>query len=251
MRAMWYMMMALIRDEKIQKSGVVWMFCQYATNSSASMNLHEFIEFNKLEIAIPQRCDGWHYCYTDPKLDVLATGFRLLVNENERYRFKVHSGTRAEVQFSLQTMGIPIADCPKFLENGTMTTDWHQQWLLAIKKQEQIINDTSIVIPRKYDVLFGKSSKNLGHLGNMRALQLVEERLEEYESAFKVDKTRIANEIVESIHKSGGRFLRRNEDSAVWKEVSDKGARDKISHWYRQIRLRKSISAQNIPDANC
>lgn len=160
--------------------------------------------------------------------------------KNERSRIKIHKGTHAENCFKLQTYGIPVEEIP-IREDGTLSWRWHSEWIRALRLQEEQHTPilSSVLIPKKEDVLFGKNARARDHVGNMRAHQLVEEYYEEYEAANKFEKTDIANRIISEIKEPGGRFLKQDEFN-VWSVVEDTAARQKISHWYRHLRHKKS-----------
>jgi hypothetical protein len=67
-----------------------------------------------------------------------------------------------------------------------------------------------ITIVRKFDVLFGKG-KTKNHVGNLRCAYLVEQHEIEYEAANKIDKTQIANKIVNIVKANNGRFLKKDK----------------------------------------
>jgi hypothetical protein len=67
-----------------------------------------------------------------------------------------------------------------------------------------------ITIVRKFDVLFGKG-KTREHVGNLRCACLVEQHEIEYETANKIDKTQIANKIVNLVKANNGRFLKKDK----------------------------------------
>eukprot|EP00934_Nitzschia_sp_Nitz4_P001389 Nitzschia sp. Nitz4//scaffold83_size84149//43237//44528//NITZ4_005173-RA/size84149-processed-gene-0.58-mRNA-1//-1//CDS//3329558944//1389//frame0 len=271
LRAMWYQTMAPLRDEETQKRGVVTCFFQF---KPYEFEFPQLLEYNKLEVAIPQKYNGTHFCYTDPSMHHYAAGFQLLISKEERYRFKIHFGTPEEINFSLLTMGIPVDDCPMQVDN-TWKTDWHLLWMETLRQLEDdfqqqfaVANsltlspnvdssvtptDTTqeqrktrvegIIIPKSQDVLFGKSAKASSHPGNIRAHQLVEEQFEEYEKAFKVEKTQIADRIVQAILRQGGRFLKKSDIGVgTWEVVSDRVAREKVSHWCRHLRQKTGKS---------
>ncbi len=57
---------------------------------------------------------------------------------------------------------------------------------------------------------------------------------EEYLKARKKDKALIAKHIVEIVHSYGGRFLKRDDGSTAWVEVSEKRATEKTSQALRE-----------------
>ena len=97
---------------------------------------------------------------------------------------------------------------------------------------------TPIILPRRFDVLFGRGSRIAEHSGNLRAMHIVEMHRERYEKALKFQKTQIAESIVTMIQKSYGRFLKREPGivNGNWILATQDEARDKISHFFRRLR---------------
>ena len=89
------------------------------------------------------------------------------------------------------------------------------------------------------DVLLGKGGCRQKHPANARLSELIEiNRLSYQSSPSKVVKSNISMSIVQVIKAHDGRFLKRrgNLDDDCWFEISDKEARDAISH-----RLRNKV----------
>merc|ERR550537_89033 len=242
-------MMAMLRDEELQKKGAIWVIYDFQDDD---VDLDYSKEFNKIEVGCPQRCVAAHFCCIQSKQRIQATGFQLFMNEYERSRMRIHTGTKTEIDFKLQTFGIPIEDNPLH-EDGTRDVERHRKWIQALRVQDQNIcsresgTSTSIIIPKRFDVLFGKNARSRDHPGNLRAYHLVKVHFEEYEKANKSQKTIIANTIIETIHNGGGKFLKHDGDNASWVEVTDTVARQKIAHWYRHLRHK---TARKIQDPN-
>jgi len=84
------------------------------------------------------------------------------------------------------------------------------------------------------------------HPGNRHLHELEALKYEEYYDSAKRDrKTEIAEELVQQINKSSGRFLKRDDGSGMWVEVPNREARDKVCHGFRRKRewdLKKAKS---------
>lgn len=237
LRACWYLIMASLREEEVQKRGIVWICFSY---TEYSMDLEFYRKYNRVDVAIPVRTAAGHYCYQSDIHDPLAVGFQIFAHKHERSRTKIHKGTHEEIVFELQTYGIPAEKIPVNTD-GTWGWRFHSEWLQALRAQEEKYTPilSNVLIPKKCDVLFGKNARARDHVGNMRAHQLVEEYFEEYEEANKFQKTDIANRIIGQIQESDGRFLKQDE-LGTWTVVPDTVARQKIAHWYRHLRHKKS-----------
>ena len=122
---------------------------------------------------------------------------------------------------------------------------WHNQWLQAVRASEANIaieDDTTILIPRRFDVVFGRGRGNRDRTGNLRAAHLVEMHSSKYEQANKHKKTEIAERIVTIIHESYGRFLKWQTEGYV--EVSHETAREKVSHMFRHFRAKQQSNSK-------
>ena len=111
--------MAILHDEESQKNGSIWLFMNF-NGYKASADLVSSI--SQMEMAIPNRIMGGHFCYSDPALKRCIVGRQVFANEHHRYRLREHFGSREEIDFELQTFGIPVHDCP-VIKDGSCTTD--------------------------------------------------------------------------------------------------------------------------------
>merc|ERR1712072_1480247 len=103
---------------------------------------------------------------------------------------------------------------------------------------------SDIILPRKFDVLFGKG-KSREHVGNLRCAYLVEQHQAEYERANRSGKTQIAENIIAMVNESGGRFLKK-DGNKCWREVTHTQAREKVSHFFRRLReVQKTESSSS------
>lgn len=246
-------MMTTMQDEDAQKMGVVYVMYNYVKHQ-------EEVEFQReihqLRCAMPQRTFAAHYCYDDITLRPFVAGIRLFIDPYSRFRLRPHCGTMDDIDFELQTFGIPTEYSP-MRKDGSWSTEWHLEWLNLhrIREQKEIqetegngtTSTTTIIVPRRFDVLFGRGKIAKTHTGNLRALHLCEMNYPRYESAItgKYGKTEVAEQIVRIIHESGGRFLKPDENGG-WVEVDDADAREKIAHFFRHMRFRvKKISSSD------
>jgi hypothetical protein len=101
--------------------------------------------------------------------------------------------------------------------------------------------------PEQFDVLCGRGKPIQKHPGNVILHRIIDKHRERYQSAPRLRKRGIVDEIVQAIKKSKsqheqqlpGRFIRReqgNPGGVYWKEISDDAARDKVSHCFRARR---------------
>lgn len=248
-------MMAAMQDEDAQKMGVVYIMYNYVKHK-------EEVDFQReihlLRCALPQRTHAAHYCYDDPTLRPFVAGIRLFIDPYSRFRLRPHSGSMEEIDFELQTFGIPTG-CSPMKRDGTWSTEWHLEWLRLHRNREIAENEATdtnakpaVIVPRRFDVLFGRGKIAKTHTGNLRALLLCEMNYPRYESAItgKYGKTEVAEQIVRIIHDSGGRFLKPDENSG-WVEVNNEEAREKIAHFFRHMRFRMKKTGTTTDNDSC
>ena len=195
---------------------------------------------HRIRLGIPKRVVGVHYCFDDSLLRPFVAGLQLYMGMQDngaRARFRPHFGNHVDIQFELQTYGIPTKDHP-IKENGSLCLAWHHEWLHIRKTQETSSSASDgIIVPRRFDVLFGRGKNTSDHTGNLRAGHLVEMHREKYEQASKYHKTEISERIVSIIHESHGRFLKWDGGNG-WIQVEHDLAREKISHFFRHMRSK-------------
>lgn len=88
--------------------------------------------------------------------------------------------------------------------------------------------------PRDEDVLLGRGGRANNHKGNQKYLQFKLTLQNTYNYASKEEKTVISQDLVDLVHKSGGRFLKLDEEKNKWFEVPNKVARKKASQTLRE-----------------
>lgn len=121
--------------------------------------------------------------------------------------------------------------------------EWQQNRDGAIAKYKSFL---AIECPEQNDILFGRGWPTMGHPGNALFRNLIQTRLEYYDSCrSKREKTRMAYSIVLHFKENGARFLREDQVSGGWIEVSDEMARQKVSIAFRDI--RKAETRSNKP----
>lgn len=244
--------MVALQDEETQKKGTVWIVMQ---SNDFSVSPEQFRDMQDVERGIPYRLAGGHFCYFDPSLRPLAAGLQLYTCSGERKRIRIHCGTREEINFKLLTFGIPTQDI-KLEEDGTLNTTIFKQFLAMLRSKEEDeeermktaslpqYDDDKIIVPRRFDVLFGKSRFAKEHTGTKRALHLVQMEFDTYERLSKFQKADVADRIMSIVHQSGGRFLRQNEKSA-WVLAEDEDAKKKLGQWFRHTRSKRLASQRN------
>ena len=217
-RVMWYQTMAMLRDEELQKRGLVFLICDF---TSCKWTLDVFMLKLNLSRSLPSKKVAGHFCYNDPELTPFIRGLHLVVSEHDRSRLKIHFGNRDELDPTLQTYGIPIEAIP-LKRDGSLEIEEHLASLNTLREKEDRKvaamamvaasstppnssqnsardEDECLDNPGRFDVLFGKSLFAREHTGTRRALHIVEMRYEDYERARgKYQKTDIAERVISS-----------------------------------------------------
>ena len=95
--------------------------------------------------------------------------------------------------------------------------------------------------PTRFDVILGRGPRCNLHPGNIRLRKLVDRAKGTYDESRKKEKTEIIAQVVLTI-KQKGRFLQ--ESNIGWEEVTDKVAKQKVSHTFRDAgkKLKKQSS---------
>ncbi|KAL3919590.1 MAG: hypothetical protein SGILL_003680 [Bacillariaceae sp.] len=249
MRAMWYIGNNILSSTETQKKGIVVVFYNVGAERTSGFEMIRKIQFGR--DAMPRKLVGAHLCHNSSWLKPLTecAKFYLAKSDSIFARFRPHKGNHDAVVFDLQTYGIPISR-ENVRDGGGLPPEWHASWLAGCRKneertmvaktttgQEEAALPQEVILPSKLDVLFGRGKSTREHHGNMRCLQLVEERLPEYESSSKYAKTNMAERVVSDIIASGGRFLKRDRKLG-WQIVDSDSARDKVSHYFRAVRAK-------------
>lgn len=189
--------------------------------------------------SLPLRVSSFHHCYgasAAPMMKIVA----FVASPFVRVRMRTHQGSHSECQYKLMTFGIPVKDFPVNTQ-GQLKNAKHKGWVERQRQKENYLQSHEVLpgavdLPIKYDVLLGKGMPCQEHAGNKRLHELVATRYEEYNSAKRDKKTEIAEELVQLVKQSSGRFLKRDEASGMWVEVPVKEAREKVCHGFRRKR---------------
>ena len=240
-------MMTLLQDEDIQRKGIVPV--GFNLNKSAIQQVFDLMqrEYFSMRMSIPDRVVGVHYCYNDPSLRNYIAGLRLMSTKQERQRFRSHIGNENGTIFQLRTYGIDTSLLPMmYRTDGSISNSWHREWMRIQRGKEQLSAELSAsllsspcLVPRRFDVLFGRSRQCRDHTGNLRAGHLVDMHFQQYDAANRFEKMEIADRIVSMVHQSYGRFLKWDTKMG-WVQVDCDTARLKISHFFRQRRTKSS-----------
>ena len=255
----WYNMMSLMEDERNQKSGIVMVMYStgdvmdlYTTNPTHPMYL-SFWKTPRMLLMFPCRMDAVHVCYSDPVCRPVLTFMQLRAGPYLRPRIRLHFGCHMECQYALMTFGIPTSTIPLDINGESLKLAPHKKWLKRRKAKEDWLRQQhragnmdaeypGVEIPSKFDVILGRGRPFSEHPGNQVLNSLITSFREEYDTTQgKGNKAKLAQRIIQSIHDSGGRFLKRNDQIyGWWQEVSNDVAVDKVKHGFRYKREERA-----------
>ena len=159
-----------------------------------------------------------------------------------RIRTRLHYGSDMELQYKLQSHGIPVRTCPVD-SSGLLRRDLLHVWLDQRRRIEDLYvgfgpqTDASkgIVEPTFNDVLCGRGKNIQNHSGNIHFRNWSEGYRAEYDKAPRSKRRRIARELACMLERSGVRFLKPTKDNE-WTKCDAMEAEDKIGQLFRSIR---------------
>jgi hypothetical protein len=93
-------------------------------------------------------------------------------------------------------------------------------------------------VPLSSDILLGQGKPFQSHPGNQRMLQIIDGNKEQYSKAKHEKRLHLAEEVLDAILETGGRFLKQVEGEEYWEEVSHLVPLDKVSHAIRSKRQK-------------
>ena len=258
MRALWYMLYLSAKDEDNQKSGmVVVLYLEGFTNKRDTFEQAKKITM--VRDAIPQNFVAFHYCYNDESMKAFVTAQKIhFLTRNHRSHTRDHLASHNEICFRLETYGIYV-DKNILLENGHLGMMCYNQWIQwrETAEAETVGRDSNAatntiettIVPKKYDVLFGRGRNTREHCGNLRCALLVEIHQQEYENHNKTEKTVLAERIINMVKECGGKFLKKDRKHG-WQEVPDNKAREKVAHFFRHLRAVNPVNDKTKDNAS-
>lgn len=104
---------------------------------------------------------------------------------------------------------------------------------------------------RETDILVGRGKRYSDHIGTIAFKALIEANVSTYmdEATESCDKTYLIVEIIESIFKQGGRFLKETTKcSGIWIETSRKEAHSKVRHSFRDAAIARQKKKRSLCD---
>jgi hypothetical protein len=104
--------------------------------------------------------------------------------------------------------------------------------------------DVRIETPLPSDILLGRGKPFQIHHGNQRMLQIITTYKGKYSSEKREKRRAIVEQVIDALHESGARFLKRVEGETYWEIVGRKVAFEKVAH---AIRSKKRNGKCGLP----
>jgi len=230
---------------------------------------------------VPTRYSGMHYClqakgYSLALNNVLVSLFLNGLPRYVRVRTRIHYGSIMELQYQLQSYGIPLSTFP-FDVQGNVRTDilnlWFEKHLQErnqnicfdqpvvirsatedmevesdVVKHAHSNRETGAINPSENDVLFGKGYRLQLHPGNVRFREFVLQNRDEYESTPRMKRREISMRLAQILRSNGVRFLKKTE-SGEWMESNIVEADKKIGQIFRELRKKEQNGRANRSSA--
>eukprot|EP00980_Cylindrotheca_fusiformis_P011879 scaffold2828_cov126-Cylindrotheca_fusiformis.AAC.5 len=246
LRASFYIVMKLLESREVQIRGIVVVL--YAIGRFRdSTNGVGYAENAKLWLSLPVHMAGVHFCTDSLKEYLLISAAVSLLPLKMRSRMKAYMGSHLECQYRLTSYGIPrelLLPCVDDDAGVDGHLVWYkEQYLREVSDElpEHLLHLPSL--PREDDVLFGR--KRSQRRGNRLLYQLVESNSAAYDVGSRSDKKDLTGTVIREIHATGGRFLKQDGDSKLWKEVSTEEAHEKIAQTFRNFRRPRARLAKS------
>jgi len=129
-----------------------------------------------------------------------------LLSKDGRSRLKLHCGTQMEILYKLMTFAIPTDLVPLSTDRKLKLKN-HMDFLKMRERQESmLLVIPRIVLPAHKDVLFGRGKPFRKHRGNVNLYEMIDDKLEHYESLATKQTTEAIIEVVDAVRAPGKRL---------------------------------------------
>ncbi|KAL3902963.1 MAG: hypothetical protein SGILL_010629 [Bacillariaceae sp.] len=247
-------------DEETKKSGLVLVISP-TTDQQTVSDPEEHLEVAKFAQALPLRFAAIHFCLPNdgPAFHLLRATMVLIFATDQRIRVKFHTGLKLECRYKLLTFGIPVQDFPDN-EDGMIDSVKFRSLVRtrtsvdnALKASGKFcLDDSHVECPRQKDILFSRGGSYFSHLGNVRFRHTLETKRELHQAGrTNEEKSRIVQEIVNSLQSDGFRFLTWDNSVGLWDNLTDSVViRGKVASAMRDhCKRRKSARDQVLNNA--
>jgi len=255
-RAMWYLSVRNSQmNSHISNMGIVGVYFAHGMGNIFDKLYHnnDLVEGTGfMQNSLPYKFASVHFCFEDTFGsfgEATQTHLMMSLGKYARIRLRSHCGSRMECAYALKSYGINIdtfeTDGPASLSNSVRgVIQQHREMDEAHQKKLD-----ARLLPRPNDVLLGRGRPFQLYSGNLALTAKIDENRTRYMAAKKMHKKSITSEIVESIHESGGRFLKKvsneNQIDVDWEKVDFETSRLKVSHSFRTMSRWQNDDAWN------
>ena len=133
------------------------------------------------------------------------------------------------------TTSRPVEDTDTF--EGHATLSYERIACLLREGSGRISACYCNVAPNQFDILCGRDKEAHGHFGNKSFRETISIHCDRYQNTSnRGEKTRIIENIIALIRECRGRFLKKDEETNLWYEVSNKYVHEKVSHALRSAK---------------
>jgi len=242
-RAMWYLSM---RNSQLMTAvnhcGIVGIYFAHGMGNifEKLYNRNDFANGTGfMQQALPYKLASVHFCFDNSFGSAIQTYMMMTLGKCARIRLRSHCGSKMECRYALKSFGI---DIDTFQIDGSTSLSDSVKEVIERCRELDAAHQKKLdarLLPRPNDVLLGRGRPFQLYSGNLALTSKIDENRTRYTNAKKMHKKIITSEIVESIHASGGRFLKKvnneNGTGADWEEVDFETARLKVSHSFRTM----------------
>jgi len=231
-------------DVDVQRKGLVFLVCFSSKYELSAQDMYQLREAPRYpyDVLAGVRPSAIHICSPDRPMFRFAHSIILFrIKQLGRFKIKIHYGESVEIQYALQSYGIPTEHIPLTF-SGNIKDAYIKQW---IKMQGYVeskeFDFRPIECPQLDDILFRQGVSSLSYPGNSRLHRLVESKYAEdpdvnpKRGTVKNKREKVVREIIDDIHSLGGRFLVWN-DNGWWTEILDMGPLSvKLEYFIKEV----------------
>ncbi|CAJ1956529.1 unnamed protein product [Cylindrotheca closterium] len=200
--------------------------------------------------SVPVRFSSMHYCLKRKKGNLARNDFILKtalksIPKYSSARTRIHLGSDMELQYQLQSHGIPIQFCP-IDGDGNFRTDILNRWLnhyesstgTALNQCKDDRKSRQNTVPLRHDVLLGRGKSLQAHLGNVCFREFVKRYSEEYDETPRNYRRLVPMKVIQDLKSRGIRFLRQDEKTGEWVEPDISDIEKTVGQVFRNLRKR-------------
>jgi len=145
------------------------------------------------------------------------------------------SSSQENIAHAVETATVPMVDNGRVMKNGKT---------YKIK----LVNRTTVTLT-SLDVIAGRGKFANEWPGNRMLRRQIKKRMNEYHNSTIPTKTEIARTIVKEVVQDGGKFWKYLGTQQAWKEMTEKGAHDRVTQAFRTPKMTCAQKRALYPNA--